>query len=162
MPTLWTAESIEICPDPCLHCSPVHPICYFYYSHRSPQLYLMLHHSQYIQTLGNVVSLYHHWITLHKFGTQPSFDQSRSCLPAIFTMSKLSTIWSDLLVKLAYIEQYRVGRLLSSLTWRVVMMIKRRSKKKKMSFYQQKQARSAECLLTITEEAPRQHGRSIV
>ena len=68
-----------------------------------------------------------------------------------------------MLVHLTYVEDYRLGRLLGYITRRVTMMIKRRSKKKKMSFYQAKQARSAECLLTIAEEKPLPlHGSDVV
>ena len=73
-------------------------------------------------------------------------------------MFKLSTVWSFLLIKFAYIEKFKEGWLLGVVKQKLNMMIKRRSKKKKMSFYQQKQARSAECLLTIAEETPLQHG----
>ena len=67
---------------------------------------------------------------------------------------------SALVTHLVYVEEISVRQLVHRVKEKVGMMIKRRSKKKKMSFYQQKQARSAECLLTIAEEGPLlQHGK---
>lgn len=67
--------------------------------------------------------------------------------------------WLALSSHLEYVEQIKVTQIVHCLKSKIGMMIKRRSRKKKMSFYQQKQARSAECLLTIAEEPPiLQHG----